>query len=146
MLSKFWENFMFWIISYLRKLNKYKGKFSDHILYPYHTNFYVYHRPNNQPNDMWKHLSLMSDSSKNNDCSTSYFIFSNLQWFSAFTIFPSTSEGVWRVHMPSLLSMFTHMSVLGPILSNSRQHRGGFPLYIFFICDFYPLKATTLTN
>ena len=28
--------------------------FSDHILYQCHTNFYVYHRHNNQPNDLWK--------------------------------------------------------------------------------------------
>ena len=43
---------MFWITLYLRKLNKYKLPFSDHILYQDHTNFYVYHRPNNQTNDM----------------------------------------------------------------------------------------------
>ena len=90
MLSKSWENFMFWIISYLRKLNKYKGQFSDHILYPYHKHFYVYHRPYNQPNDKWKQLSLILDSSKNNDGSISFFhIF---QWSSAFTRFPSTSK------------------------------------------------------
>ena len=52
MLSKSWENVMFWIIPYLRKLNKYKRHFSDHILYQYHKNFYGYHGPNNQPNDM----------------------------------------------------------------------------------------------
>ena len=38
MLSKSWKNFMFWIILYLRKLNKYKLHFSDHILYQDHTN------------------------------------------------------------------------------------------------------------
>ena len=52
MLSKSWENFLFWIILYLRKLNQYKLHFSDYILYEDHTNFYVWHRPNNQPNDM----------------------------------------------------------------------------------------------
>ena len=61
---------MFWIIS---DLNKLKGQFSDHILYSYNTNLYVYHRPNNQPNDMWKHLSLMIDCSKNNDGYISFF-------------------------------------------------------------------------
>ena len=52
MLSKSWEHFMFWIILYLRKLNKYKNHFSNHILYQDPTNFHVYHTPNNQPNDM----------------------------------------------------------------------------------------------
>ena len=52
MLSKSWENFMFWIIPYLRKLNKYKGHFFDHILYQDHANFYAYNRPNNKSNDM----------------------------------------------------------------------------------------------
>ena len=89
MLSKSKGNFMFWTISYLRKLNKYKWQFSDHILYRYHTIFYVYHRPKNRPNGMWKNLSLMLDSSKKNDGSISFFIFSNLQWISAFTEFPS---------------------------------------------------------
>ena len=34
------------------------------ILYQDHTNFYVYNRPNNKSNDMWKKLSPMLDSSK----------------------------------------------------------------------------------
>ena len=49
MLSKSLEIFMFWIILYLKKLNKNKRHFSDNILYQDHTNFYVYHRPSNQP-------------------------------------------------------------------------------------------------
>ena len=41
---------------------------------------------------MWKKLSPMLDSSKKNDSSLSFFMFSNLHWFIAFTRFPSTSN------------------------------------------------------
>ena len=61
---------MCWIIPYLRKLNKYKRHFSDHILYQYHTIFYVYHRPSKQPNNMLKKISLILDSSQKNEGST----------------------------------------------------------------------------
>ena len=91
MLSKSWENFMFWIIPYLRKLNKYKGHFFDHILYQDHASFYAYNRPNNKSNNMWKKWSPMLDSSKKNDSSLSFSMFSNLHWFVAFTRFPSTT-------------------------------------------------------
>ena len=47
-----------------QKTEQIQTLFSDHILYQYHTNFYVYHRPNKQPNDMWKKISLMLDSSQ----------------------------------------------------------------------------------
>ena len=60
MLSKAWDNFMFWIIPYLQKLNK----FSDHILYQYHKKLSVFHKPSNQLNDMLKQISLMLDGSK----------------------------------------------------------------------------------
>ena len=49
---------MFWITQFLRKLNKYKRHFFDRLLYQDHTNFYVYHRLNNKPNDMWKNYIL----------------------------------------------------------------------------------------
>ena len=101
MLSKSKGNFMFWTISYLRKLNKYKWQFSDNIVYQYHTSFYVYHRPKNRPNGMWKKISLLLDSSKKNDGSISFFIFSNLQWISAFTEFPSTGYHVIITFLPT---------------------------------------------
>ena len=34
-----------------QKTEQMKTAFCDHIVYQYHTNFYVYHRPNNQPNE-----------------------------------------------------------------------------------------------
>ena len=83
MVSKSWENFMFWIISYLRKVNKYKRHFFlNHHLYQDCTNFYVYHRPYNKPNDMCNKLSLMLDS------------FKKIKVLLAFSCFPKYSDSV----------------------------------------------------
>ena len=35
-----------------QKTEQIQTAFSDHILYQYHTNFYIYHRPYKQPNEM----------------------------------------------------------------------------------------------
>ena len=45
---------------------------------------------------MFKKNSLMVDSSQKNEGFISFFRFFNLQWFSAFTRFPSTEDKVYQ--------------------------------------------------
>ena len=106
MLSKSWENFMFWIIQYLRKLNKYKRHFFDRLLYQDHTNFYVYHRPNEKTNDMWKKLSLMLDSSQKK-----IKVLLAISWFPTYTdslLLP----GVSLLHSKYLVTKPVHPTVI----------------------------------